>query len=85
MNAAFVSDERNRDQNEHQDEDNALFVFRGIEKREAPSFFHLTNPITKESLWQQTKTSGPDRKSQPYHPIWRPLFCSSSQLMSGLK
>jgi len=27
MNAAFISDETNRDQNKHHDENDALFVF----------------------------------------------------------
>lgn len=34
MNAAFVSDERDREQNEHHDEDDALFVFRELENSE---------------------------------------------------
>ena len=39
MNAAFVSDECDRDQNEHDDHDNALFVFRELENSEQA--FHL--------------------------------------------
>ncbi len=31
MNAAFISDETNRDQNKHHDENDALFVFGEIE------------------------------------------------------
>jgi hypothetical protein len=39
MNAPFVSDERDRDQNEHHDEDDALFVFRELENPEQAFHF----------------------------------------------
>jgi hypothetical protein len=39
MKAAFVSDERDRDQNEHHDEHDALFVFREIENSEEAFHF----------------------------------------------
>jgi len=34
MNTAFVTNERDRDQNEHHDENNALFIFGKIENSE---------------------------------------------------
>ena len=34
MGAAFISDERNCQQNEHHDQDDALFVFRELENSE---------------------------------------------------
>lgn len=34
MNATFISDETDRDQNKHHDENDALFVFRQIENSE---------------------------------------------------
>jgi hypothetical protein len=40
MNAALVFYERDRDQNEHHDEHNALFVLREFENEEEAS--HLT-------------------------------------------
>ena len=39
MNAPFVSDERDREQNEHHDQDDALFVFREFEN--SKEAFHL--------------------------------------------
>jgi len=39
MNAAFVSDERDRNQNEHHDQNDALFAFREIEDREEALHF----------------------------------------------
>jgi len=38
INATFVSDERDRDQNKHHDQDDALFVFRKFENPKQP--FH---------------------------------------------
>ena len=40
MNAAFVSDKRDRDQNEHHDQDNALFVLREFENLEQAFHFN---------------------------------------------
>ena len=39
MNAAFVSDERDCHQNEHGDQDNALFVFRELKDSEQALHF----------------------------------------------
>ncbi len=39
MNPALVSDERDCDQNEHHDEDDALFVFRKIKNSEEAFHF----------------------------------------------
>jgi hypothetical protein len=39
MNAALISDERDREQNKHYDEDDALFVFRELENSEEPLHF----------------------------------------------
>jgi hypothetical protein len=38
-NAALISDERNREWNEHYDQNDALFIFRELENSEQP--FHL--------------------------------------------
>jgi hypothetical protein len=40
MNAALISDERDREQNEHHNENDALFVFRESENPEQ-TFHHL--------------------------------------------
>ncbi len=39
MNAAFVSDERDRDQNEHHDQHDALFALREFENPEQAFHF----------------------------------------------
>jgi hypothetical protein len=41
MKAALVSDERDRDENEHYDEDHALFVFRKIKNSEEALHFFM--------------------------------------------
>jgi hypothetical protein len=41
MDAAFVSDECDHDQNEHYDQDNALFVFCELENPEEPLHFFV--------------------------------------------
>jgi hypothetical protein len=42
-NAAAISDERNRDQNEHHHEDDPLFVLGELENSEEP--LHLANSV----------------------------------------
>jgi len=45
MNAAFVSWERKDDQNEHYDQNNALFIFESSKIHSNVSFSHITNWI----------------------------------------
>jgi len=48
MDAALISDERDRDQNEHHDEHDALFAFCEFENSEQR--FHFLGRTTKLSL-----------------------------------
>jgi len=41
MNAALISDERDRQQNKHYDQHDALFVFREFENPEEPFHFFV--------------------------------------------
>jgi len=59
-NAAFISDEGNCDQNQHYDQDNALFVFREFENSELalhrsipqPSLFNSRTPFSSLGFLQ---------------------------------